>query len=283
MDWTPGPRSEELRRFTIACIALRAAHPVLRRPAFPTGTVTTASAGFPDVSWHGTAAWQPDWSADSRLLAVMHSGPPAPGTDHADVVYVAFNTQWADCTVTVPAPADGLRWTVTIDTAADPPADRRARPLSGDGHLTLPARSAVVLVAGPAEPGGPPPRPTPARPEEAVMSFISTVRQEGSAAVITLAGSLDSASAPFFRESISDAVAISPDRLVLDVNDLEYISSAGLRGLVTARQRMRPAARIILVGTTAQVASTLRMTGFHHSVYFADTLPEALDDGPRTG
>lgn len=102
------------------------------------------------------------------------------------------------------------------------------------------------------------------------MTFDATLTTEGSEAVITLTGELDAAAAPQFRERIEEAATGSPERLVLQCGDLSYLSSAGLRSLVFARQKMGQAVDIYVIGAQEPVAETIRLTGFDHSVRMQD-------------
>jgi anti-anti-sigma factor len=107
------------------------------------------------------------------------------------------------------------------------------------------------------------------------MSFTANSTVDGGMAVITLEGELDSISAPQFRSEVQRITDAGPlERLVLDMTGLTYLSSAGLRGLVFARQKMRDDVDLVLVGATGAVEQTIRMVGFHHSVVFSDVVPE---------
>ncbi len=107
------------------------------------------------------------------------------------------------------------------------------------------------------------------------MTFTATSAVKDRTAVITLTGDLDSTTAPQFREEVANAVGDGDlDRLVLDVSGLGYMSSAGIRGLVYARQKMRGDVRILLVGAVPAVEQTIRLVGLHRSVTMVDVMPE---------
>jgi anti-anti-sigma factor len=103
------------------------------------------------------------------------------------------------------------------------------------------------------------------------MSLTATLEHSGTAAIITLAGQLDASAAPIFKAKIEEAFAgDKPERLVLMMQDLEYMASAGLRALVFAKQKAGNI-EIDLVAVQESVMETIEMTGFHHSVTFLDS------------
>jgi anti-anti-sigma factor len=106
------------------------------------------------------------------------------------------------------------------------------------------------------------------------MPFTTHLSTQGDTVTIALEGDLDSATAPRFRAAVDEATGLRPGRLVLEMTHLAYLSSAGLRGLVFARQKMPDGTELVLVGANPAVTETIRLTGFDHSVTFGDTVPE---------
>jgi anti-anti-sigma factor len=102
------------------------------------------------------------------------------------------------------------------------------------------------------------------------MSFNVSVEELPDEAIITLSGELDAAAAPEFKAAIEKVAVANPQRLVLQVHELEFMASAGLRVLIFARQKMRAGAAIYVVGSHGAVLNTLKMSGFHHSVYLQE-------------
>ncbi|HEX6355569.1 anti-sigma factor antagonist [Actinophytocola sp.] len=104
------------------------------------------------------------------------------------------------------------------------------------------------------------------------MSFQGKLHVEDGVVTIRLVGEVDSRSAHELNELIIDAADKNPTRLVLLAEDLTYLSSAGLRCLVFAHQKMGRDTEIVLVGTRPEVAETIRLTGFDRSIVMQDAV-----------
>ncbi|KAM3091989.1 anti-sigma factor antagonist [Phormidesmis sp. 146-35] len=103
------------------------------------------------------------------------------------------------------------------------------------------------------------------------MAFSATLETTNDIAKITLSGDLDASSAGIFKAEIEKAAMQPIKHLVLLMQDLEYIASAGLRVLIFAKQKMGAKADIYVVGAQEMVLDTLEKTGFDQSVIVTDT------------
>jgi len=103
------------------------------------------------------------------------------------------------------------------------------------------------------------------------MALKVTLEIVDQSAHITLVGELDAASAPLFRAEIEAAAQAQVNRLVLFMQKLDFMASAGLRVLAFARQKMGGEVDIYMVGVQESVLETITMTGFHHSVFLVDS------------
>ena len=79
--------------------------------------------------------------------------------------------------------------------------------------------------------------------------------------VIEVAGRLDTSTAPVLDKTIGEDVPES-SALVLDLKGLEYISSAGLRVLLSAQKRMQKSGSMKVRNVCEEVMEVLEMTGF---------------------
>lgn len=99
------------------------------------------------------------------------------------------------------------------------------------------------------------------------MAFSTNLKISNNIAQITLSGELDASTAPLFKQEVEEAATQNLKRLVLLIHDLKYLSSAGLRVLIFAKQKMGAKVDIYIVGAQEMVQETIENTGFHHSVF----------------
>lgn len=78
---------------------------------------------------------------------------------------------------------------------------------------------------------------------------------------LKLSGRLDTTTAPDLDATINEQVD-SIDELYLDFTDLEYISSAGLRVLLSAQKKMGKKGGMTLTGVQDTVMEVFEVTGF---------------------
>ena len=96
---------------------------------------------------------------------------------------------------------------------------------------------------------------------------------EGSTARLQLVGELDGASAPAVRNEVEKLLTHKLDNLVLQVEKLNFMASAGLRIIIFAKQR-QPQLKIYVVRPQEPIIETLKKTGFYDAVYVQDSEPE---------
>ncbi|BAT56919.1 anti-sigma-factor antagonist (plasmid) [Nostoc sp. NIES-3756] len=95
--------------------------------------------------------------------------------------------------------------------------------------------------------------------------------------VIELNGDVDTNTAPLVQEQILPQVKAG-SKIILDMTQVSYLSSAGLRMLLSLyRQIFNQNAQIILVGLSEEIADTMSITGFLDFFQTADTLNQALE------
>lgn len=103
------------------------------------------------------------------------------------------------------------------------------------------------------------------------LEVTRSVRQ--GVATLTLSGDADSSAADRISESIDGLSGLPLHKLVLELSGLTYLSSAGLRCLVFAHQKLGRSVEIVIANASEEVAQTIRLTGFHTSVTMSQRLP----------
>ncbi|MFH0838741.1 MAG: glycogen debranching protein GlgX [Candidatus Omnitrophota bacterium] len=150
IDWTLLEKNKEIFEFFRKMIAFRNAHPVLRNKTHFQNKDYMGS-GFADITWHGTRAWNADWSESSRVLAFMLCGSHAKaGTVKDNSVYVAMNMHWEMHGFELPKLHDWMSWYVFANTDAVPPQDiwevDQEVELTNQSEFLVGPHSVVILV-----------------------------------------------------------------------------------------------------------------------------------------
>lgn len=90
-----------------------------------------------------------------------------------------------------------------------------------------------------------------------------TIQKETEASQVTLklVGRLDTITAPSLETELKSAIPAAT-KLILDFTGIEYISSAGLRVLLSAQKIMSRQGKMIVKNPNATVMEIFEMTGF---------------------
>jgi glycogen operon protein len=142
IDWSLLLENADFHRFFRILIGYRKRHHLLRRRTF--FDPPPASAG--EIAWHGTRLNRPDWSSESRTIAVHLLGGR-----HDDDLYVIANMENATRRFELPTPSVGKRWHPFVDTALAPPEDiveEQALQPVRDARGRLVAAGTVVVLVG---------------------------------------------------------------------------------------------------------------------------------------
>ena len=86
-------------------------------------------------------------------------------------------------------------------------------------------------------------------------------KTENDVVTLTLAGRLDTATAPELETEVDACAGVVKD-LVLDLKDLEYTSSAGLRVILKAQKMMNKQGSMKLIHVNEDVMEVFDITGF---------------------
>ena len=88
-----------------------------------------------------------------------------------------------------------------------------------------------------------------------------TKTQENEKLTVTIEGRLDTTTAPQLESELKSSLE-NVKELVFDIKELEYISSAGLRVLLTAQKTMNKQGKMTVIGASEAVMEIFEVTGF---------------------
>lgn len=87
------------------------------------------------------------------------------------------------------------------------------------------------------------------------------IKRATEATTIEISGRLDTTTAPALDKTINEDIKDTRD-LILDLKGLEYISSAGLRVLLSAQKKMKQVGSMKLTNVCENIMEVFEMTGF---------------------
>lgn len=103
------------------------------------------------------------------------------------------------------------------------------------------------------------------------------IKKTNGAIVASVSGRINAVTATDFEKQISDSMESGEKFLVINMGNLEYISSAGLRViLATAKKLKAMQGDIFLVGLQGVVKEVFELSGFYSIFKVFDTEDEAL-------
>ena len=87
------------------------------------------------------------------------------------------------------------------------------------------------------------------------------IKRNAEETIIELVGRLDTTTAPALDKTINEDIGDTKN-LVLDIKKLEYISSAGLRVLLSAQKKLQKIGSMKVTNVREEVMEVFEMTGF---------------------
>ena len=103
------------------------------------------------------------------------------------------------------------------------------------------------------------------------------VEQDGTACVVRLGGELDLYNAQDVRQALSEACAEAPERIVVDLSQVEFMDSTALGVLIEARAKLENGRAFILAAPALETKRALQISGLDRHFSVHDTVLEALD------
>ena len=103
-------------------------------------------------------------------------------------------------------------------------------------------------------------------------------QREGDIVSVAVEGRLDSSNASKFEEAVNSEVGDSSLSLILDLENLAYISSAGLRAILLITKAVKAkGANIALCALPSQIEEVFSISGFDKIIPIHPTRQEAVE------
>lgn len=104
---------------------------------------------------------------------------------------------------------------------------------------------------------------------------VRGVETVNGAIVVHLAGELDLYNAEEVRGALADAIASSPERIVVDMAEVEFVDSTALGVLIEARSKLGRDG-LALAAPQLDTRRTLQVSGLDRHLPVHDTVADAL-------
>lgn len=87
------------------------------------------------------------------------------------------------------------------------------------------------------------------------------IKKDSQTSIISISGRLDTTTAPLLEKTINEQLN-DVNNIILNFEGLAYISSAGLRVLLTAQKKIQGTGSMILKNVCEEVMEVFEITGF---------------------
>lgn len=109
------------------------------------------------------------------------------------------------------------------------------------------------------------------------MNF--TLEEKGPYVLLKLRGRLDATSSPALDEKIDELLRKKFYRLLIDFSHVNYLSSAGLRFLLSATKRYKSqGGQLIIYSVADEVMEIIKMAGFEKILNLSPNEKKAIED-----
>ena len=102
------------------------------------------------------------------------------------------------------------------------------------------------------------------------------VEAHGDACVVKLGGELDLYNASDVREALHQATAAAPQRVVVDLSEVEFIDSTALGVLIEARTKLNNRRAFLLAAPALETRRALEISGLDRHFTVHESVSEAL-------
>jgi anti-sigma B factor antagonist/stage II sporulation protein AA (anti-sigma F factor antagonist) len=101
--------------------------------------------------------------------------------------------------------------------------------------------------------------------------------RKGEILILKFKGRLDAVSAPSAEKKVFEAINEGQSKLILDFAGVTYLSSAGMRMLLSTTKKLKTlSGKLVVCSIATNVMDVLKMSGFDHVLDLAKDQDEAL-------
>ena len=109
------------------------------------------------------------------------------------------------------------------------------------------------------------------------MNFAA--KKEKDITIVSITGRMDAVTTPETEGKLTELIDAGERKLVIDFQGLDYISSAGLRGvLATAKKLKAEHGDMVFAGLQGHVMEVFKISGFHSLFRIFDSVDAASND-----
>lgn len=101
--------------------------------------------------------------------------------------------------------------------------------------------------------------------------------KKGDVFILRIKGRLDAISSPTAEKKVFESINSGQSKLLLDFAGVAYLSSAGMRMLLSTTKKLKSlSGKLIVCSISSNVMDVLKMSGFDHVLELTSTEEEAL-------
>ena len=101
-------------------------------------------------------------------------------------------------------------------------------------------------------------------------------KQEQNVTVVSVKGRMDAVSSPEFEKEMAVLIAEGNNALILDLVALDYISSAGLRSILTITKKLKEKdGKLLVARLKGMVKEVFEISGFHSIIPIFESVESA--------
>jgi anti-anti-sigma factor len=106
--------------------------------------------------------------------------------------------------------------------------------------------------------------------------ITTSVAHRDGAAVVSVGGEIDLSTAPAFEQAIAEALEADPPVLAIELSNVTFMASVGLRILAATNEKIGASTRIAVIADNQAATRPIQLTGLDTVVALYPTLNEAL-------